>query len=1062
MGAPILDEAAIFNVARQMQEPEARRHYLDAVCTNDQQLLARIEALLRVDDLEQSFLETPVVPMPARTATIVREGPGTQIGLYKLVEQIGEGGFGVVFLAEQQQPIRRTVALKILKPGMDDRDVVARFQAERQALALMDHVNIARMVDGGETASGRPYFVMELVKGMPITRYCDEQQLALRERLRLFVSVCHAVQHAHQKGIIHRDLKPTNVLVACYDGDAVAKVIDFGVAKALGERLTERTLNTGLCFVGTLEYMSPEAAEFARDIDTRADIYSLGVLLYELLTATTPLTSERMLQAGMLEILRAIRDEEPPKPSARLSALKHSLAPIAAQRKLEPALLTRMLRGELDWIVMKALDKDPNRRYATANGMARDIEHYLQNEPVEACPPSARYKLRKFAGKNRKLLGAAAAFTLLLTAGIIVSTWLAVRALQAEQAASDNATLAREALAAEAQRRRQARDALEMLTSQVIDEWLARQQELLPEHRAFLVKTLGAYEELARDTGEEEASRAGVALALQRVGNIRRKLGQMADAEAAYRRSRELYQTLVADFPSMPGYRLELGTSHANLGLILWETDRVRDAENAYRVALTLQQHLAADFPSVPRYRHRLADTHMRLGNLLLKIGQAQSAEYGYREALRIQRQLASEFAATPVSRKQLAAIHDNLGNLLSNTNRVRDAEDAYRQALGLQQHLAADFPTVPLYRHGLAGTHSNLGNLLRNAGRTQDAEQSYREALKLEQQLSADFPTVPAYRERLATVHNNLGNLLRGTRRTQDAEQSYREALKLQQQLAADFPTIPAYRQMLALVYNNRGNLLWNTPQDAEDAYRKALKLRQQLATNFPNVPRYRYDLADSHSCLGRLLWCSRRVQDAEGAYHDAIKVYQQLTADFPDVPDYRNELAGTMVNLASLLRSSKPGMARQLLEEAEPHHRAALRAKPRDPNYRQFFRNNRWWLGQTLVDLGDHAAAADVAAQLTQAAVDQRVDVYNAACIWARCADLAGRDPRLSEAQRQERAKAPGDRAMAALRQVVQNGYEDVAHMKKDSDLDALRPRSDFQRLLAEMEATAPSASK
>ena len=432
------DEAAIFNAARRIKEPEARHLYVKQACGEDTALQARIEALLRVYDHDPTFLASPAEGGRVAGGDGVREGPGTQIGAYQLVEEIGKGGFGVVFLAEQRQPIRRTVALKILKPGMDSRDVVARFEAERQALALMDHPNIARVLDGDTTASGRPYFVMELVKGVPITRYCDEQQLTLRERLGLFVAVCRAVQHAHQKGIIHRDLKPTNVLVAAYDGQPVPKVIDFGIAKALGERLTERTLVTGVGgIIGTLEYMSPEQAELgARDIDTRADIYSLGVLLYELLTGTTPLTRQRLEQASMTEVLRAIREEDPPKPSARLSALKNSLASISSRRNLDRALLTRMVHGELDWIVMKALDKDRSRRYATANGLARDIERYLQDEPVEACPPSAWYKIRKFAGKNRKLLTAAGAFALLLTGGIIVSTWLAVRATQAEHTAS--------------------------------------------------------------------------------------------------------------------------------------------------------------------------------------------------------------------------------------------------------------------------------------------------------------------------------------------------------------------------------------------------------------------------------------------------------------------------------------------------------------------------------------------------------------------------------------------------------------------------------------------------
>ena len=357
---PTLDEAAIFNIARHLQAPDARQQYLREACGTDLAMLARVESLLRVHEQELNFLEITCRD-DARVARFRgdRRLPAPSSGPYKLLEQIGEGGFGVVFMAEQQQPIRRTVALKILKPGMDTRQVVARFDAERQALALMDHPNIARVLDGGETPSGRPYFVMELVKGVPITSYCDEHRLTPRERLGLFATVCQAVQHAHQKGIIHRDLKPTNVLIASYDGKPVPKLIDFGVAKAVGQRFTELTLVTGFGhIVGTLDYMSPEQAEFnAMDIDTRADIYSLGVLLYELLTGTTPLTHERLKLAAMEEALRLIREEDPPKPSSRLSETKESLASISAQRKLEPARLTKEIRGDLDWIVMKAAGK---------------------------------------------------------------------------------------------------------------------------------------------------------------------------------------------------------------------------------------------------------------------------------------------------------------------------------------------------------------------------------------------------------------------------------------------------------------------------------------------------------------------------------------------------------------------------------------------------------------------------------------------------------------------------------------------------------------------------------
>jgi tetratricopeptide (TPR) repeat protein/serine/threonine protein kinase len=350
-----------------------------------------------------------------------QEGPGATIGPYKLLELIGEGGMGAVWMAEQREPVQRKVALKIIKAGMDTRQVVARFEAERQALALMDHPNIATVFDGGTTSSGRPYFVMELVKGVPITRYCDEHRLTPRERLELFLPVCHAIQHAHTKGIIHRDVKPANILVAPYDGRPVPKIIDFGVAKATGRRLTERTLFTGFgAVIGTFEYMSPEQAELNnQDIDTRSDIYALGVLLYELLTGTTPLSRERLKQAAFTDVLRIIREEEPARPSTRLSESKDTLPSIAAQRHMEPAKLTKLVHGELDWIVMKALEKDRNRRYETANGLATDVQHYLADEAVQACPPSVAYRFRKFARRNkaRLALGGLVLFFLVVLGG---------------------------------------------------------------------------------------------------------------------------------------------------------------------------------------------------------------------------------------------------------------------------------------------------------------------------------------------------------------------------------------------------------------------------------------------------------------------------------------------------------------------------------------------------------------------------------------------------------------------------------------------------------------------
>jgi serine/threonine protein kinase/tetratricopeptide (TPR) repeat protein len=427
------DNEAIFHAARDIPDPDHRREYVREACGGDETRIAHVEALLAAADAPDSLLDRPGGSDPvATTDQPTPENPGALIGPYKLLQEIGEGGMGTVWMAQQTQPVKRLVALKVIKAGMDSRQVIARFEAERQALALMDHPNIAKVLDGGTTEAGRPYFVMDLVKGVPITRYCDEHHLTPRQRLELFVPVCQAVQHAHQKGIIHRDLKPSNVLVCLYDGRPVPKVIDFGVAKAAGPKLTDKTLFTELGqVVGTLEYMSPEQAELNQlDIDTRSDIYSLGVLLYELLTGTTPLERKRFQKAAFLEVLRLIREEESPRPSTRLSTTE-GLPSIAANRGLEPKKLSGLVRGELDWIVMKALEKDRGRRYETANGFAQDIQHYLADEPVQACPPSAAYRLRKFARRNKGPMLTAVVVAAALLVGTAVSVWQAVRATNA-------------------------------------------------------------------------------------------------------------------------------------------------------------------------------------------------------------------------------------------------------------------------------------------------------------------------------------------------------------------------------------------------------------------------------------------------------------------------------------------------------------------------------------------------------------------------------------------------------------------------------------------------------
>ncbi len=452
-------QKSIFLEALEMEGDDQRHAYLDRACAGDERLRAEVEELLhaheRPDNLLDGFpsdlvnpadqygkalrqsadVTTDFVPHPIAAP----EAPGAVIGPYRLMEQIGEGGFGLVFVAQQQRPVRRKVALKVIKPGMDSRDVIARFEAERQALAMMDHPNIARVFDAGATETGRPYFVMELVRGVPITDFCDQQQLDTHARLELFITVCNAVQHAHQKGVIHRDLKPSNVLVTLHDGVPVAKVIDFGVAKAIGQRLTDKTVYTRFAaMIGTPLYMSPEQAEMSGlDVDTRSDIYSLGVLLYTLLTGVTPFDNERMQQAGLDELRRIIREEEPPRPSTRLTTLGQTLSTISSNRKTEPRRLSNFLQGDLDWIVMKAIEKDRTRRYETASALAEDVRRFLHQEPVEARPPSTLYRLRKYARRHKVTLSATLLVAAALVLGSAVSMWQAARALDESQQKED-------------------------------------------------------------------------------------------------------------------------------------------------------------------------------------------------------------------------------------------------------------------------------------------------------------------------------------------------------------------------------------------------------------------------------------------------------------------------------------------------------------------------------------------------------------------------------------------------------------------------------------------------
>jgi serine/threonine protein kinase/tetratricopeptide (TPR) repeat protein len=610
-----MSEETLFHQALAKSNPQDRAEFLDAACAGQPQLRAAVEALLAASEGPQ-FLNKPAISRPLEDAgpdeTIV-EGPGSMLGPYRLLERIGDGGFGVVYTAEQKHPIRRTVALKILKPGMDSRQVITRFEAERQALALMDHPNISKVFDGGMTGEprasvlggtppahaggspGRPYFVMELVRGVPITKYCDEHHLTPRQRMELFVPVCQAVQHAHQKGIIHRDLKPTNVLVALYDGRPVPKVIDFGVAKATGQQLTDRTLVTGFgSIVGTLEYMSPEQAEINQlDVDTRSDIYSLGVLLYELLAGSPPFTKQEFEKIGMLEMLRVIREKEPSKPSTKLSTAD-GLPSLAANRNTEPAKLTKLVRGELDWIVMKALEKDRNRRYETANGFAMDIQRYLADEPVLACPPSVGYRLRKLVRRNKGPVVAVAIVLLALLGGVVGTTIGLMEARrQRDSATAAEGLASRRLVEVEAEKQRaDAERAITQATNDFLQKDLLEQayagNQMLANEALPLNPKMTVREALDRASKAIEGKFAGQPLVEAAIrltlSDTYRRLGEHNLAIAHAQRALELREA------QLPQDHAEVLVGKMRLARAYWISGRYKESINLMESVRELQE----------------------------------------------------------------------------------------------------------------------------------------------------------------------------------------------------------------------------------------------------------------------------------------------------------------------------------------------------------------------------------------------------------------------------------------------------------------------------------------
>jgi non-specific serine/threonine protein kinase/serine/threonine-protein kinase len=877
-----MNERSIFVEALDIEDPATRAAYLDRACGDDTAVRQRVERLLKAHDAAGSFLQAPVLAVETTHGLEQEttgcpptgEGPGSHLGPYTLVEKLGEGGMGAVYLAEQQAPVRRQVALKVIKPGMDSVQVIARFEQERQALALMDHPHIARVLDAGTTGAGRPFFVMELVHGVPITRYCDEHQSPLRERLELFVLVCHAVQHAHHKGIVHRDLKPSNVLVSLSDSGPVPKVIDFGVAKALDQRLTDKTVCTGLGqLIGTLEYMAPEQARLdSLDVDTRSDVHALGALLYELLTGSTPFTRQRLRSVSLDEALRILREEEPPPPSRR-----------SADRRQGVPLRIPHFR-ELDWIVMKCLEKDPARRYATANALAQDVLSYLKDEPVAAGPPRAAYRLRKFARRNRGWLAAAAALVLALLLGTAVSVQQAVRATHAEKKVRDERDIAVIEHARASEEAAIARAISDFITQDILRQAGASQQASPVRKPDPDLKVRTALDRAAENIAGKFADQPRVEVALRTtIGSTYRELGEAdkarAQLEIAVRRAQEAlgeehrdtlkalsalaqvyqYQGKLTQAEPLLVKAFEISTKldgpehpstltfMSNLGQIYKDQSRFDKAEPLLTGVLELRRRvLGEDHPDTLTSGNNLASMYFYRGEY------EKAAELHAKVLEARRRVLGDEHPDTGTSINNLGLIYRYLG-------RFDEAEPLLKQALQRARKLSGEN-----HMHTLI-SQSNVALLYCDQGRYEEALPILVDTLQRSRKVLGE-----RHASTLLTA-SNLANLYRFQGRYDQAEALFNEIAELaRRELGEDHQYTYTIRRNQALLYQAQ-----KKHDRAERLLAELLASRRRL--DGPDNPRVATLLAE----LGESILEQGRAAEAEPLLRESLRIREAKQSD-------------------------------------------------------------------------------------------------------------------------------------------------------------------------------------
>jgi serine/threonine protein kinase len=1149
-----MTEEELFHGA--LSRPRAERAaFLDQACAGNAPLRAGVEALLGAHEAPGSLLNNAPGASDANSAesrlaaTQASQPPGADLaatgqytpnaedsmgagtvtaeyrpeamtgvvigGRYTLQEKIGEGGMGEVWTAKQTEPVKRKVALKLIKTGMDSRAVLQRFEQERQALALMDHPNIAKVLDGGMTPTGQPYFVMELVNGLPLNRFCDEMKLTLKARLELFVPICQAVQHAHQKGIVHRDLKPANILVTMIDGKPVPKVIDFGVAKATSGKLTEETMSTGFgAVVGTLEYMSPEQAGFSgEDIDTRADIYSLGVILYELLTGLRPIDRMRLKKAALTEMIRIIREDEPSKPSTRLST-DESLPSLAAMRQIEPRKLTALLRGELDWVVMKCLEKQRDRRYETANALARDVQRYLSDEAVEARPPSAGYRLKKFVKRNKGQVIAASLVFLALVGGGVGTGIGMVQARRANadladtnmELADKSAQLAEKNTALDAERAKvenrfeMARKSIATFHTVITSENELEKEAFRPLRKKLLTEAARFYQELETLLAAETdvKSRTALANGLGQLGSLTQSIGDQTQALAVFQRELAVRRELAA----MPGAdlqtRLALAKSLQSHAGSLVETGDFAAALRAGEEARDLLIALEAESPTT-EVRRELANCYFQIGRVFIYWGKPHDALPSYEKARDLAQTLAAAAPGDTSLQSRLAGTYHGIGICFSNAGKHQEAMVSYEKSRDLYKELVVADPANRSYQLSLGHIHLTIGVLFGIMGKKPESIASYERAREVYQKLSDANPAVTVYQAALGVCINNLTGAYIAAGKYDGALAACDNAIARLQKLLDDDPKNMEVARQLGYLYNSRAKVRIKLGQvkEAVADQRKAVErwgwlpardwsLRIQYARTLARLAKHGEDPKSGVTAAEAKTFADQGVTElAEAVKAGWTALADLIGPDFDairDREDFKNleaELAaklGQPANISYQLelarynnelgrrhsRQKRSAEALTALDAGLTIRQKLFEANTQNTSYAQVLGYSYAYRGAARVRASQPAeAAADLRrvlelwAKLPNLGNQEHVELSRSLAL------LAGLDGDANSGVSQDEAKAFADQSIAALADAIKAGWTDLAELK-ETDFDAIREREDFQKLQAELEAKLPKPAE